>query len=122
MTGQDARSHEGDPSPGGYVAVCLEGDIRNGQQRRFAVAGRDILLVGAGGRVFALANRCPHMAKPLDGGRVTGMSFTCPVHAAQFDLETGRSIGFPKTGPLQRFDVRIENGRIFVGVERNGPD
>ncbi|WP_340268290.1 Rieske (2Fe-2S) protein [Sphingobium mellinum] len=103
-----------DSPEGGFVPVCAAPLIRNGQHRRFLVHGHDILLIGAGGRVFALANRCPHMAKPLEGGRVTGMAFTCPFHAAQFDLETGNSSGFPKTKPARTFPVRVEDGRIFV--------
>lgn len=105
--------------PKGYVAICQRSDIGNGQHRRFVVDGQDMLLVGANGRVFALANRCPHMAKPLEGGRVSGMTFTCPFHAAQFDLETGQSLGFPKTRPVNRFDVYIGDGRIWVRLDQH---
>lgn len=118
MMSSSARLVDEDPTGDGFVPVVARSEIRNGEHRRYVVGGQQILLIGAGGKVFALANRCPHMTKPLEGGRVTGATFTCPFHGAQFDLETGRSCGFPKTKPAQTFEVRIDNGEIFVRLDR----
>jgi nitrite reductase/ring-hydroxylating ferredoxin subunit len=50
---------------------------------------RPILLVYAGGRVFALDNRCPHMGFPLDRGSVEDGILTCHWHHARFELASG---------------------------------
>jgi nitrite reductase/ring-hydroxylating ferredoxin subunit len=50
---------------------------------------RPILLVYAGGRVFALDNRCPHMGFPLDRGSIEDGILTCHWHHARFELASG---------------------------------
>jgi nitrite reductase/ring-hydroxylating ferredoxin subunit len=46
---------------------------------RLVVHGRHrpVLLVQAGGQVFAIDNRCPHMGFPLDRGSVEDGILTC---------------------------------------------
>jgi nitrite reductase/ring-hydroxylating ferredoxin subunit len=58
---------------------------------RLLVRGRHrpILLVHAGGHVFALDNRCPHMGFPLDRGSVEDGILTCHWHHARFELASG---------------------------------
>lgn len=50
---------------------------------------RPILIVHAGGQVFALDNRCPHMGFPLDRGSVEDGILTCHWHHARFELASG---------------------------------
>jgi nitrite reductase (NADH) small subunit len=64
-------------------------------------------------RVYALEDRCPHRGGPLSQGIVHGHCVTCPLHDWIIDLESGEATG-PDEGASARFDVRIEDGRIFV--------
>ena len=41
---------------------------------------------------------------------------TCALHLSQFDLRTGAVYNPPATEPLQVFNIKIEDGAIFVEV------
>jgi 3-phenylpropionate/trans-cinnamate dioxygenase ferredoxin subunit len=68
--------------------------------------------------VFAIANRCTHQGAPLDKGvvRIVGSqrTVTCPAHGSMFDLETGRVMRPPATKPVPVYDVKVEDGRVYV--------
>ena len=42
--------------------------------------------------------------------------FVCPCHGGRYDL-TGRNIAGPPPAPLTRFPLKIEDGKLFVGVK-----
>lgn len=66
---------------------------------------------------FAIDDRCPHKGGPLGQGIVHGRSVTCPLHNWVISLETGKALG-ADTGEVERFDVRIDGGRILLDVSR----
>ena len=66
--------------------------------------------------VYALEDRCPHRGGPLSQGLVHGHCVTCPLHDWIIDLESGEATGADE-GATTRFDVRVDDGRIFVAVE-----
>ena len=55
--------------------------------------GKQILLIEAGERVFAIANRCPHEGYPLSEGTLSSdCLLTCNWHNWKFDLGTGETL------------------------------
>jgi cytochrome b6-f complex iron-sulfur subunit len=42
--------------------------------------------------------------------------FVCPCHGGKYDL-TGRNIFGPPPAPLTRFPLKIQDGKLFVGVK-----
>jgi nitrite reductase (NADH) small subunit len=63
-----------------------------GQGRCYIVNGQEIAVFRQrDGRMFACENRCPHRGGPLSEGIVGGGRVICPLHARQFDLQTGAS-------------------------------
>ncbi len=64
-------------------------------------------------QVFALQDRCPHKGGPLSEGIVHGTSVTCPLHAAVFDLNSGRATG-ADDWQVQTYAVRAEGGRVLL--------
>lgn len=88
------------------------------------------------GKIFAIANSCPHLGTPLENGRLgEGSTIVCPLHKSAFSLETGDVVGdwcpFPPIlGPLilgnlappekvSTFPVRAKGNNIEVFVDRN---
>lgn len=67
--------------------------------------------------VFALDNRCPHRGGPLSEGIVHGQSVTCPLHNLVLDLLTGEASD-PEEGCARSHPVRVEGGRILLGLRR----
>jgi nitrite reductase (NADH) small subunit len=66
-------------------------------------------------RVFALHDRCPHKAGKLSQGIVHGDSVTCPLHNWVIGLDDGQAKD-PDEGCARIVPVRVENGRIMLGV------
>jgi nitrite reductase (NADH) small subunit len=67
-------------------------------------------------KVFALHDRCPHKAGKLSQGIVHGQSVTCPLHNWVIGLADGHAQE-PDEGCSRTVPVRIENGRILLGVD-----
>ena len=89
-------------------------EVPNGASKLVYFKGEQVALFNAGGKVYAVSNRCPHANGPLVDGVIEGESVTCPSHGSQFDLGTGEPICGPTSRPLKTFDVRIEGGAIFL--------
>jgi nitrite reductase (NADH) small subunit len=71
----------------------------------------------ADGELYALDNRCPHEGGPLAEGIVHGRHVTCPLHNWVISLETGKVEG-PDVGTVWRHPLRVEAGRILLGLAR----
>lgn len=65
--------------------------------------------------IFALRDRCPHRGGPLSQGIVHGHGVTCPLHNWVISLETG-SASDEDAPCVARFPLRIEAGRILLGI------
>lgn len=100
-----------------YHDLLSADDLPVGQMRLFALGGQGVLLCHAPGGFFAVRNRCPHAESPLDGGRLRQNSISCPLHGARFDLMTGRALGGTGYRPLTCYPVKVEGGRVLVGLK-----
>lgn len=65
-------------------------EVAPGTGRVFQVDGRAIAVFNVNGTFYALDNACTHRGGPLGAGRLDGTIVTCPWHANQFDVTTGR--------------------------------
>ena len=53
------------------------------------IAGRRLLVVREGARLYACERACPHESADLRAGRCLAGRLHCPRHQASFDLATG---------------------------------
>lgn len=71
------------------------------------------VLTDNGRDYIAMSNICTHL-----GCRARWVSdqeqFYCPCHAGVFDRE-GYVVSGPPPRPLDRYEVRVEDGQIFIG-------
>ncbi|HEX4078632.1 MAG TPA: Rieske (2Fe-2S) protein [Rhizomicrobium sp.] len=75
--------------------------------------GRQVLLVETGGRVFAIANRCPHEGYPLGEGTLgPDCVLTCNWHNWKFDLASGAAL--VGRDPVRTYATEIRDGEILV--------
>src|SRR5262249_46036490 len=74
----------------------------------------EILLVGRGAELFAVAAHCTHYHGPLADGLLAGDSVRCPWHHACFDLRTGEALHAPAMDRLTTWDVEERDGKISV--------
>ena len=67
------------------------------------------------GRLFATQNRCPHRQGPLAEGVIGDNRVICPLHAHQFNLETGT--GSEPGERVQVYAVQEVNGALLLHLE-----
>jgi nitrite reductase/ring-hydroxylating ferredoxin subunit len=101
-----------------WADVAAESDLTNRKPVRVVVDGAAVLLLKAEDQVLAIGNQCTHQGAGLDRGviKIAGsvMTVTCPAHGSMFNLETGKVMRPPATKPVPVYDVKIEDGRVFV--------
>jgi len=77
--------------------------------------GKQVLLIASDGRIFAVANRCPHEGYPLSEGTLgPPCVLTCDWHNWKFDLASGETL--VGRDPVRAYPVRIEDGEIAVDL------
>ena len=63
--------------------------------------------------VFAVLDKCPHKGGPLSQGLVFEKTVACPLHGWIINLETGDAMA-PDNGSTQKFEVKVEDGTVFL--------
>lgn len=97
-------------------------DVWEGELLEITLAGEAVLVAHLlGGEVVAYQGICPHQEFSLAEGDFDGDPpvLTCPAHHWQFDLTTGAGVN-PTGCSLHKYDVRIEDETIMVGVPEGG--
>lgn len=98
-----------------WQRVAALSDIEPGQPFGTKHGEREIVLAAHDGHVYALAGICPHAYALLCDGFLNGREIECPLHAAAFDLATGKCLTGPAgTGDLAIYEVRTEGDDVLV--------
>jgi nitrite reductase/ring-hydroxylating ferredoxin subunit len=68
--------------------------------------------------VFAIQNRCPHLALPLTTASVRGRRLVCSFHSREYDMASGTCRGGPKpsTRPLRTYRAWIDQEHLFLAM------
>ena len=89
-------------------------DVREGEAFSAELAGTPIALYRIDGQIHAIDDVCTHQYGVLSDGFVEGGTIECPLHAAQFDIATGRCLSGPATQDLRTYQVRLEGDDVYV--------
>ena len=100
-----------------FVPDCQAADLSPGSMTWVAVERERVLLVNVEGTFYALSDVCGHLRAPLSRGRLDGYSVECPLHFARFDVRTGELIAGPVATDVPTYQVRIEDGTVYVGSQ-----
>jgi len=71
--------------------------------------------------IFALDDICSHEYSRLSEGDVWAGEVYCQKHGSRFNLRTGAVTGLPATKPVATWDVKVENGDIWVASRTKTP-
>ena len=107
MSGEDA----------GWVRAAARSDLAEGEVIGVEVAGHSIALYDADGNLFATDNICTHAYACLSDGWLDGEVIECPLHAARFDIRTGKVLDPPATEDLKTYPVRVVDDEIEVRID-----
>ena len=80
------------------------------------VNGRKLGLFLLGDQVHALEDVCPHAYALLSQGFQEDGVIECPLHAARFDIASGKCLAEIGQRDLQCFPVRVLEGRVQVQI------
>ena len=100
-----------------FIQVGDAGELQPGTMRRVDLRGRRILLANVAGRLCAVDDTCTHEDASLSTGVLRGELVKCPLHGSRFNVCTGKALEEPAEADLRTYPVRLEDGRIMIGLE-----
>ena len=80
------------------------------------VQGRKVGLFLLNDEVHALEDVCPHAYALLSQGFQEDGQIECPLHAARFDIATGKCLNEIGQRDLAYYPVKIDAGRVCVKI------
>jgi nitrite reductase/ring-hydroxylating ferredoxin subunit len=99
-----------------FVKALELSKLSSGTMAGVDVEGKHILLSNLGGEVYAVDGVCTHEESMLSRGFMIEERVVCQLHLSQFDLRTGEVNNPPAVEPLKCYNVKIEEGSIFVEI------
>ena len=91
-------------------------EIKLGKMKRVETNGKAILICNVDGEFYAVDDMCTHEDSSLYLGCMKGDLVQCSLHGAKFSVKTGEPMEEPGEIPLQTYELKVEDGRIFVKV------
>jgi nitrite reductase/ring-hydroxylating ferredoxin subunit len=101
----------------GWARAAGRSDLADGEVLGVEVAGRSIALYAADDGIFATDNICTHAYACLSDGWLDGEVIECPLHAARFDIRTGKVLDPPATEDLKTYPVRVVGDEIQIQID-----
>jgi len=103
-----------------FIEAGKAGELAPGTMKRADVRGRRILLANVDGRICAVDDTCTHEEASLSTGVLKGELVKCPLHGSRFNVCTGEALEEPAEENLRTYPVRMEGGRILIGLREQG--
>ncbi len=103
-----------------FIDAGKAGELAPGTMQRVEVRGRRILLANVEGRICAADDTCTHEDASLSTGVLKGALVKCPLHGSRFNVCTGEALEEPAEENLRTYAVRLEGGRILLGLPEGG--
>ncbi|MFP4055992.1 MAG: FAD-dependent oxidoreductase [Candidatus Brocadiia bacterium] len=98
-----------------WTKVAKLADLEDGVPISVEVGKATVLLVKRGDSIHACGGECTHYGAPLAEGVLRDRVVTCPWHNARLDVTTGEMVSPPALDPVARYEVKAEDGEVFVG-------
>jgi nitrite reductase/ring-hydroxylating ferredoxin subunit len=97
-----------------FIKVASYSDIEEGGMMPLEVDGELVCLAKVEGHIYAFTDNCTHISGPLNEGELSGCVLTCPWHAAQFDIRTGKVLRGPARQDILTYPVKVEDNVIYI--------
>jgi 3-phenylpropionate/trans-cinnamate dioxygenase ferredoxin subunit len=103
-----------------WTKVASVEDVKEGNVKQVMVDGEEVVLAHLkGGEFLATSDICSHEYVHLSGGWLEGEEIECPEHGSRFHMRTGEVANLPATQPIPVYDVRVDEGSVYVKGPRN---
>jgi nitrite reductase/ring-hydroxylating ferredoxin subunit len=99
----------------GFVRTVKVDELPPGTIRELQVEGKVIALANVDGKFYAINNTCLHRGGPLGQGLLEGQTVTCPWHAWQYDVKTGKLLQNTAVG-VDCYATEVRGQDVFVDL------
>jgi 3-phenylpropionate/trans-cinnamate dioxygenase ferredoxin subunit len=104
-----------------WVEVARAEDIAPGSFVCVYVEGQPIDVFNVDGEYYAIGDVCTHAETSLADGEfyedIRGWVIECPLHGSLFDVTTGEAISLPATGNAGKYEVKVEDGTVYLNPD-----
>lgn len=76
--------------------------------------GHPVALFKVDDAYYALDDICSHEYSRLSEGEIWDGEVYCAKHGSRFDLATGAAHGLPATEPVGSYEVKVQEGRLYL--------
>jgi nitrite reductase (NADH) small subunit len=98
-----------------FVRAARKDEIPAGGVREFQVEGKTLAIANVDGKFLAIDNTCLHRGGPLAQGVLNGKTLTCPWHAWQYDMTSGKLTSNPAAG-VACFALEVRGEDIWAEI------
>ena len=99
-----------------FIPAAAVDEVWNGERIFLEIDGQEIALFNIAGELFAIADICSHDGASVADGDLEGYLISCPRHGAHFDVRTGKVLTLPAVVDIPAYPVRVEEGKILIGL------
>ena len=100
-----------------WVRVASAQDVPPGEMLAVQAGGRQVAVFHLEDDSWhATDNVCTHAFALLTDGWLDGTVIECPLHAARFDVCTGKVLSAPAEEDLAAYKVRVEGDAVMLGL------
>ena len=100
-----------------WIKVGAEEEIGLEEIREFEWEGKNYIICRAkDGEYYGLDGLCTHEKVKLCEGMIFDDELECPKHFGSFDIKTGEALSAPVYKDLNTYPIKVEDGKIFLGL------
>lgn len=99
-----------------FIETIDAAQLEPGKMTCVEAGGQRILIANVDGILYAVDDTCTHEDASLSSGSLTGDLVKCPLHGSRFSVRTGAPLEDPAEEPLRCYAVKINEGRVLIGL------
>jgi nitrite reductase/ring-hydroxylating ferredoxin subunit len=100
-----------------WVMAANRHDLAEDMVIGVEIGGEAIALYNLEGEIYATDNICSHAFALLSDGYLGDGTIECPLHAARFDVKTGKVLCAPATKDIRSYRTKLEGDDILVDLD-----
>ena len=102
-----------------FIKVVKVEDLQEGQGKLVRAGLKKLAVFLLGEDIHCIQNFCPHAGGSLAHGEVHKCIVKCPRHDWGFDFTDGSCVTNPRYD-VKRYEVKVDDGWVLVGVPDDG--
>jgi 3-phenylpropionate/trans-cinnamate dioxygenase ferredoxin component len=102
--------------PKEFHKACNDNEIEENSFKFLWVRRKPVIVSNKDGEYQAFSGLCTHDSGIMEDAGCEGHEIICKRHGARFDMGSGDATRMPATFGLAKYDLKIEDGEIFIFI------